>query len=364
LQIGGAPLCRAEAIVGARAAPDSGTARHAGHELSNTLTSEILFIKTSSLGDVVHQMPALTEARRARPDARFSWVVEEAFAPLAALHPAVSEVIPVGWRRWRRSIWAPRTWREILNFLRTLRKRGYDEIVDTQGLFFKSALTARLAHGRRHGFDAGSIRERAASGLYDVRHRVARDLHAIARNRALTGLALGYLPEGAIDFGLSRDGLDGTSARPYGIFLHATARSEKEWPEASWVALGRAIERRNAVLVLPWGTEQERKRSERIAAALDGAVVPDRQPLDRVARLIAGASFVIGVDTGLLHLAAALGVPLVAIFVGSERALTGPIGQGPIVLVGGKSEIPSAAEVAAAIEQVQRAPQVTSHQPR
>ena len=315
--------------------------------------SDILFIKTSSLGDVVHQMPALTDARRERPDARFSWVVEEAFAPLVALHPASSEVIPVAWRRWRRGIVAPRTWREIASFLRMLRNRGYDEIIDTQGLL-KSALTARLARGRRHGFDAGSIRERAASGLYDVRHRVARGLHAIARNRALTGLALGYSPEAAIDFGLSRDGLVETSAKPYAIFLHATARSEKEWPEASWLALGRALARRDSVLVLPWGTASERERSERLAAALDGAVVPDRQPLDRLARLIASASFVVGVDTGLLHLAAALGVPLVAIFAASEPALTGPIGRGPIALVGGKGELPSTRDVVAAVEQIRR----------
>jgi heptosyltransferase I len=82
------------------------------------------------------------------------------------------------------------------------------------------------------------------------------------------------------------------------------------------------------------------------------ARVPQRQPLDRVARLIAGASFVVGVDTGLLHLAAALGVPLVAIFVGSEPGLTGPMGQGPIEIVGGKGQVPSVGDVLAALERV------------
>ena len=314
--------------------------------------SEILFIKTSSLGDVVHQMPALTEARHRRPDARFSWVVEEAFAPLVALHPGIREVIPVAWRRWREAIWTPRTWNEIADFLHRLRGRNYDVVVDTQGLFFKSALTARLAHGRCHGFDAGSIRERVASGFYDVRHRVDRRLHAIARNRALTGLALGYSPEGAIDFGLSRAALVQGSTRGYGVLLHSTARHEKEWPEASWIALGRALARRDPLLLLPWGSEQERARSERIAAALDNAEVPARQPLDRMARLLAAASFVVGVDTGLLHLAAALGVPLVAIFVGSSPALTGPIGPGPIAVVGDRVQVPEVPEVVAALESV------------
>jgi lipopolysaccharide heptosyltransferase I len=313
--------------------------------------SDILFIKTSSLGDVIHHMPALTEARRQRPDARFFWAVEEAFAPLVRLHPALSGIIPVASRRWRGAPLAPSTWREIASFRRALRARSYDDIIDTQGLV-RSALIARLARGRRHGYDANSVRERAASWFYDVQHGVARDRHAIARNRLLTALALGYAPDGAIDFGLSRKGIADTTGEPYGILFHATARPEKEWPEASWIALGRALGARGAALVLPWGTEDERARSGRIAVALPNAHAPDRQPLDRMARLVAGASFVIGVDTGLLHLAAALGVPLVAIFIGSEPGLTGPMGQGPIAVVGGNNKWPSVADVMSALERL------------
>jgi len=307
--------------------------------------SDILFIKTSSLGDVIHQMPALTEARRRRPDARFAWVVEEAFAPLVRLHPAADEVIAVAQRRWRSAPLSSATWAEVRHFLATLRGRNYDEIVDTQGLFFKSGMIARLAHGRRHGYDADSIREPAAARCYDVRHKVGRDLHAIARNRLLTGLALGYVSDGAVDFGLDRGKLAPPAAKPYAVLLHATARREKEWPEASWIALGRALEARGMAVVLPWGSAPERARSDRIAGALAGAQVPERQPLDRVARLIAGASLVVGVDTGLLHLAAALGVPLIAIFVGSLPALTGPMGQGPIAVIGGKGEVPPVVDV-------------------
>ena len=118
------------------------------------------------------------------------------------------------------------------------------------------------------------------------------------------------------------------------MLLHATARPEKQWPEANWIALGNALGRDGIELVLPWGTADERARSERIAAALPRARVPERAPLDAVARLIAGAEFVVGVDTGLLHLAAALGVPLAAIFSGSKPSLTGPVGHGPIAVLG------------------------------
>jgi heptosyltransferase-1 len=311
--------------------------------------SDVLFIKTSSLGDVIHHLPALTEARRQRPDARFCWVVEEAFAPLVQIHPGVSGVIAVASRRWRGRPLAPSTWREIAGFRRAVRARCYDDIIDTQGLV-RSALIARLAHGRRHGYDANSIRERAASWFYDVQHRVARDLHAIARNRILTGLALGYAPDGAIDFGLSRKGVAETIGEPYGILFHATARPEKEWPETSWIALGRALGARGSSLLLPWGSEAEHARSRRIAAAVPNARAPERQPLDRMAALIAGASFVIGVDTGLIHLAAALGVPLIAIFTSSEPGLTGPMGHGPIAVVGGKHKQASVSDVVGAFE--------------
>src|ERR1700690_1169071 len=151
---------------------------------------DILFIKTSSLGNVIHQMPALSEARRHRPDARLTWVVEEMFAPLVRLHPAVAEVIPVAWRRWPSQLYRPATWQQIAQTDRVLRGRQYEGVIDTQGLL-KSALIAMRARGRKHGYDHDSIKEKAASSFYDVRHRVSRDLHAIERNRILTALSLG-----------------------------------------------------------------------------------------------------------------------------------------------------------------------------
>jgi heptosyltransferase-1 len=312
--------------------------------------ADILFIKTSSLGDVIHHMPALTEARKARPEARFTWLVEEAFAPLVRLHPAVGDVIPVAWRRWRQSLYAPATLAEIAGSLRAIRAHRYDLIVDSQGLL-RSGVTAHIAHGRRHGYDSSSIREPLAAMFYDVRHRVSRDLHAVERNRILSGLSLGYESQGAPDFGLDRSRLRVPGER-YAVLLHATARPDKQWPEANWIALGKALAGQGIELVLPWGTQAERERSERIAAAVPRARVPERAPLDTVARLIAGAQFVIGVDTGLLHLAAALGVPLVAIFAGSKPDLTGPVGSGHISVLGAQGAPPSVDEVKSAVEKI------------
>jgi heptosyltransferase I len=314
--------------------------------------ANILFIKTSSLGDVVHHMPALTDARKAHPDATFSWLVEEAFAPLVRLHPAIDTVIPVASRRWRKSLYAPATIAEIRASFRNIRAQRYDEIVDTQGLL-RTAILTRAARGMRHGYDASSVREPLASLFYDVRHCVERDMHAVERNRILSGLALGYAPDEAPDFGLDRARIENDSTSRYGLLLHATARREKQWPDADWIAFAKLFAQRFELL-LPWGTEAERARSEYIAAAVPGARVPDRAPLDQIAKLIAGAQFVVGVDTGLLHLAAALGVPVVAIFAGSKPALTGPMGRGRLSILGDDGKPPSVDAVVEAVESIVR----------
>src|SRR4051794_200884 len=124
--------------------------------------SDILFIKTSSLGDVIHHMPAVIDARRHRPQAKIGWVVEEAFAPLVRLNRSVDSVIPVASRRWRSSPFSADTWREIGAFRRAMRAQPHETVIDAQGLL-RSAMIARFARGRRHGYDADSVRERAAS---------------------------------------------------------------------------------------------------------------------------------------------------------------------------------------------------------
>ena len=313
--------------------------------------SDILFIKTSSLGDVIHHMPAVSDARRHLPQARIGWVVEEAFAPLVRLHRAVDSVIPVASRRWRRTPFAPQTWREASAFARAMREQPHETVIDAQGLL-RSALITRFARGRRHGYDRASVRESLASRLYHEHHHVDRTLHAITRNRTLTAQALGYVPDGPLDFGLDRAALmSGTPGRE-AVLLHATARPEKEWPATNWIVLAQQLTARGFSVVLPWGSEAERRRSLEIAAAVPNATVPDLQPLDQVARMIARAAFVVGVDTGLLHVAAALGVPLVAVFIGTEPGQHGPLGAGKIEIVGTLGVMPSVDEVRAAVERI------------
>jgi heptosyltransferase-1 len=308
----------------------------------------ILFIKTSSMGDVLHHMPAVTDARRRFPDAHFTWVVDELYAPLVRLHPAVNETIPIAVRRWRRNLFSPATWHEVRTALRQLRARRFDKTIDTQGLV-RTAAMAKLVQGESHGYDATSIREPFAARFYDVTHKVGWDLHVIARNRTLTGRALGYEPAGAPEYGFNRNPFRANPAKPNAIIFHATAKKTKEWSEQGWLEVGKALAARGLEVVLPWGNADERARSERLAATIPGARVPDLKPILEVGKLIAGAKLVVGVDTGFLHIAAALGIPVVAVFTIVKSHTAIPVGPAKVEMVGAEKGLPDVGEVLAAI---------------
>lgn len=310
----------------------------------------VAFVKTSSLGDVVHHMPAIADARRHMADARIIWVVEEAFAPLARMHPGVDQVIAVSTRRWRSNLGKRDTWREVFAVREAMKRLPVDVVVDTQGLV-KSAIIARSFGGVRHGYDRLSIREPIASLLYDVRHAVSRKLHAVQRNRTLSALSLNYQPAPELDYGL-RVSANSGSIYPYSILFHGTSRPEKEWRPDHWVQVGMWLKQRGLKVLLPSGSELERKRAEFLRDAIPGSEIVDRLPLDQLAAIVAGATIAAGVDTGLVHLAAAFGVPLVALFLASNPDLTGPVGNGPIAIVDGRGRSVAANEVIQALEKV------------
>lgn len=306
----------------------------------------VLLVKTSSMGDVIHSLPVATDLARAHPGCRIDWVVEEGFAAIPRLHPAVSRVIPVALRRWRRRPLAPATWSELSRLRAILRKGSYDKIIDTQGLV-KSALIARMARGRRCGFDRGSAREPLAAALYDERYPVERDLHAVERNRRLAARCAGYLLAGPADYGIQAPArtLSWLPASRYAVLLHATSREEKLWPEERWVALGCRLAERSVECVLPWGSEPERERAQRLAAAIPGGSTAPRLELEDLAALIARAWAVVGVDTGLTHLAAALDRPVVGIYCATDPGLTGVYAGSRALNVGGAGRPPPVAEV-------------------
>lgn len=292
----------------------------------------ILIVKTSSLGDLVHTLPAVTDAVRARPGLRCDWLAEKGFAEIPGWHPAVDLVIPCELRRWRKQ---PLTaWRhgEWARFQELLRRAHYDLVLDAQGLV-KSAFLASRARGIRAGMDRASVREPLAALSYDRRYRVPKGRHAVERLRDLFALALDYpRPQTAPDFGLDRSRFPAPDLpRPYVVFLHATTWPSKCWPEACWQELGRALDRRGIGIALPWGSEAEQEAAQRIAAGC-GGIVLKKMRLTEVAGVLAHARAVVGVDTGLAHVAAAVGTPGITLYGPTLPGLTGTIGANQIHL--------------------------------
>lgn len=287
----------------------------------------LLIIKTSSLGDVVHNLPAVSDIVSHAPGAEIDWVVEEAFAEIPKLHPRVRRVIPVALRRWRRQWLSTATWRDVARFRRELKAETYDKIIDTQGLV-KSAWLARMACGPSYGQDKGTAREPLAARFYDRHFHVARGRHAVERNRDLIAQALGYpLPQTPPDYGICAPQAPFSFAVPekFMIGLHATSRASKRWPVEYWVALGRELEGRGIALLLPWGSAEEEQHAHRISQSLKNATVLPRLSLRELAALMGRAQAIVGVDTGLVHLAAALGRPTVAIYTDTSPVLTGVV---------------------------------------
>lgn len=307
----------------------------------------ILIVKTSSMGDVIHNLPAVTDISQHFPEAIIDWVVEESFAQIPALHPAVRKTIPVAMRRWRKSLADPATRAQMRAFRSSLTDEAYDVVLDAQGLI-KSAVITLAARGERRGYDWASAREPLASCFYQRRYRVDRQLHAVERNRGLTAQALGYqMPSANLDYGIAAPSISlaWLPSTPYAVLLHATSRADKLWPEDHWIALGQLLSRSGARCLLPWGNEEERVRAERLAGAIPHASVLRALSLVEAAGMLARAVIVIGVDTGLTHLAAALGANVVAVYVATAPGLTGVYAGKRAVNLGSAGKPPAVAAV-------------------
>ncbi len=285
--------------------------------------TRVLVVRPSSLGDVVYALAIVADIRQALPDAAIDWVAEESFAALPAQLNGVRAVIPVALRRWRASLLRASTWREFAAFRRAMAAERYDAVIDLQEQL-KGAIIARIARGRRHGLSAGSIREPLATLLHDRHHVVDRDIHFVAKCRVIAGSALGYAVSGPPRWHWKpMPPAPATPDLPYAVLVTATSRTGKLWPETHWRALASHCAQNGLDVVLPWGTPDEEARCQRIAEGIARAQVPVRQSLQAVATLLARATLVVGVDTGLTHLAAALATPTIALFTQTDPALAG-----------------------------------------
>lgn len=300
----------------------------------------VLIVKTSSLGDIVHTLPALTDAKLTLPDLSFDWLSEAAFAEIPAWHPAVERVLSCNLRAWRRNPLHTFFGDEWPRFRDELRLHDYDRVIDAQGLL-KSAWLASRARGPIAGPDRRSAREPLAAWFYNRRYPVPKhdDAHAIDRTRSLFAQALGYpLPQTPADAGLQRNNfLAPEIAQPYVLLLHGTTWAGKRWPRANWQSIAKWLAQRGLRPVLPWGNAVEQADATSIAESCAGLVLP-KLHLTALAGWIAHARVCVGVDTGLAHLAAAFGTPQITLYGPTLPQLTGAIGANQIWLRSDESQ--------------------------
>ena len=313
--------------------------RHQSFNLKN-LTPKILLVKLSSLGDVLHNLPIVWDIRARLPDAQIDWVVEEAYVHL--LQPLLSRgdfkgidrIIPFSLRRWKKSLLSLTSWKQYFSFKKELQEVQYDVVIETQGLL-KSALVCALANKAPHAVVAGLANATEHSGyepmarlFYTQSVQVPFQCHAVDRSRYVLCSALNWPLIGRdepVQF-YSASEVEAASKQsspvfkmPYVLFFHSTAREAKRWSNENWVDLGNALAGRGYQVVLPWGNAAEKGVSNELASQIKGAVVPKPFSVEEAFSIVGNAALVVGVDTGLTHLAAVLNKPTIEIYCDSPR---------------------------------------------
>lgn len=299
---------------------------------------KVLVVKTSSMGDLIHTLPALTDAQKAIPDIQFDWVAEQGFAKIPGWHPAVNKTITIAIRRWRNNL--RQSWQqgEIQSTFEQLRTNQYDVVIDAQGLF-KSAVVTRCARGPSFGMNSKSCREPLASWFYQHKINISKQAHAITRVRQLFAESLAYSVDlNQLDYGLTSKDLTtksikaGTMAtipskQPYLVFLHGTSRAAKYWPQDQWIALAKLAAQAGYQVYLPWGSAYEQDYAQTIADQTDNVKVLAKMSLTEIVPVFSQAQGVVGVDTGLAHLTAALNVPAITLYIETYPCYTGACGS-------------------------------------
>lgn len=292
---------------------------------------KVCLVKMSSMGDVLHTLPALTDAKRAIPDLQIDWVIEQGFSEIPCWHSAVNSVIPLALRQWRKKVFSSETRQAWNAYKQLLQTQQYDAVIDAQGLFKSAYFATRLAKGKKYGYDFQSAREGISALFYDQRLSIDYQQHAVERIRKLFASSLGYaLPPYKGDYGIAEFFQKRTACRdklrmPTMLAIHSTTRADKHWNEEYWTTLFSQLPQYE--IHLPWGNEKERARAERIATRVSNAKVLPKLTLTALAEHLSMVDIVVSVDTGLSHLAAALNKPNIVLYGATNPNLIGAYGE-------------------------------------
>jgi heptosyltransferase-1 len=273
---------------------------------------KILVVKTSSMGDVIHTFPAITDLKTHLPNALIHWVVEQGFSELASLHPAINRVIPVRIRRWLRE----RTLgalQELVAWRQVLTAESYDIVIDAQGLLKSSWICKLPKSNEIHGYDFKSCREPLATWAYTRTHRISNNLHATRRTQLLFASAAGYKAPEKTNFGL-RDSSPPPTTRMVALVIGASWEN-KLWPDSHWAELANLARDTGFEVEVIWGAPSEYASALKIQSLVpDVRISPSRLSIVEVGTILARASVTVGLDTGFSHLSSALNTPTVAVY--------------------------------------------------
>jgi heptosyltransferase I len=316
----------------------------------------VLVVRVTSMGDVVLTLPAITDMAANIPGLKIDWLVEKPFAPIAAMHPGVDTVIPVQWRKWRKSFHLANTRAAWKNFRAQVRLEPYDMVLDFQGQIAKSIILGKQARGPMVGFGWNGLREPLSSLFYTKKANISRSLHLVPRSRNLAAQLCGYaLPTSAPDYGIQAPKADWLPGHaPFAVLIPGASRPEKLWPNHHWVEIGRRLKQLGFELAILWGSPGEQQMAQALAQEC-AAKVPPFLTVAQAAGLLQSAHLVIGLDTGFTHLAVALNRPTVGIYCDFDPRLAGLMGRNYTASIGGVATIPSLEQIQSALSDALRA---------